>query len=544
MIRKIQITAGQVVAEAEFGDTPTARAIFDALPFEAIGDRWGGEIYFEIPVSCELEADSREVLLPGELGYWPEGKCFCIFLGPTPASDGEEIRPASAVNVFGRLQGQWDSLQSVDAGVKIQIEALVSEPSEDTPKTITPQELAQAGQEVTQEEEFQEDQEEIVAEEAPEVSDIGEVEREPEQMQLGIAAADVIEKVPIEEEPEVMDKEYIEPQNEQVEEEYEAIEKESESQQKPQISDSTDDLYTPADEPEEIPLQKPVDLDEQNLSMGMTPETTESAPEPPPAIASNVKIEMTRQTMILLIVVGLVIAALAFILGIMSSGGSDPSLPGKLDSLTNRIDSNETDIAGLKTTTSDLDKTVKNQAASIAAIQKTDRSTQQSVNSLDTQVSQIKKQTGQITALQQQVTALADRQDITWVRNPANGHQYALTPYPLPWHLARDYAEKVGGHLVTINNEAENEWLVVQFGEGVEYWIGLTDELEEGKWVWMTGEPVDYVNWAPGEPDNFLKKQHYVMFNDTKPHRNQVEPGKWNDIVSNEVHIGIIEKEK
>ncbi|MBN1818762.1 MAG: hypothetical protein JW828_15480 [Sedimentisphaerales bacterium] len=545
MIRKIQIKAGRIAAEAELGNTPTARAIFDALPLRAAGDRWGGEIYFEIPVSCELEADSRETLLPGELGYWPEGKCFCIFLGPTPASEGQEIRPASAVNVFGRLVGDWDALQSVEAGVEIRIKGIKQKYSKEPPKVITPQEVAQAGQEATQEEGIQEDQEERLIEETTEASDAGEIEQEAQEQQLGIAAADIFE-APIVKEPEAIDKEHIELQKDKDEEKHESTEKSmdasenemmQEPSQEPSMSDSTDDLYTPINEPEEIPLQKPVDLDEQNLSMGMTPETSEPAPEPPPAIASTVKIEMTRQTMILLVVAGLVIAALAFILGIMSSGGTGSSLSGKLDVLSARIETNEGDLSNLKTATSDLDKTVKGQAATISDLQKTGRAQQQTMSSLDTQVTQIKKEAVRI-------AALATRQDITWVRNPANGHQYTLTPYPLPWHLARDYATKVGGHLVTINDEAENEWLVKQFGEGVEYWIGLTDELEEGKWIWVTGESIDYLNWAPGEPDNFLKKQHYVMLNDTKPHRNQVEPGKWNDITSNEVRIGIIEKEK
>ena len=87
--------------EAELNDSMTGKAIYGALPIRAKAQRWGGEIYFSIPVSCELEENSREVLEEGELGYWPPGQAFCIFFGPTPASGGDEIRAASAVNIVG-----------------------------------------------------------------------------------------------------------------------------------------------------------------------------------------------------------------------------------------------------------------------------------------------------------------------------------------------------------------------------------------------------------------------------------------------------------
>jgi len=122
MPQKIKITADKVVVEAELNDSATAKSIVDVLPIEAGARRWGGEIYFPIPVTAELEDTSREVLEAGELGYWPTGKAFCMFFGPTPASQGDEIRAASAVNIVGRMKGDLSPLWDVADGADVLIE--------------------------------------------------------------------------------------------------------------------------------------------------------------------------------------------------------------------------------------------------------------------------------------------------------------------------------------------------------------------------------------------------------------------------------------
>jgi hypothetical protein len=119
----IQITTNGFSVEAEIYDTPTGRAVATALPITGMVNRWGGEIYFAIPVSLSLEDDSRDVLEPGELGYWPTGKAFCIFFGATPASQAGECRAASAVNVFGKVTGELDDLWNVADGSPVRIEA-------------------------------------------------------------------------------------------------------------------------------------------------------------------------------------------------------------------------------------------------------------------------------------------------------------------------------------------------------------------------------------------------------------------------------------
>jgi hypothetical protein len=122
MTQKIRITANTVRVEAELNDSPTAKAIHGILPIKALAQRWGGEIYFSVSTEAALEAESREVLEAGELGYWPPGSAFCIFFGPTPSSQGDEIRAASAVNVIGKLKGDWSGLWDVNSGDSVTVE--------------------------------------------------------------------------------------------------------------------------------------------------------------------------------------------------------------------------------------------------------------------------------------------------------------------------------------------------------------------------------------------------------------------------------------
>jgi uncharacterized protein len=118
----ILITAGQTTVRAELNDTATAQAVAAVLPIEATANRWGAEIYFSIDVQAPVEAGAREVVEAGELAYWPPGQAFCIFFGRTPASRGNEVRAASAVNIIGRVQDDLASLNDVPDGAAVVIE--------------------------------------------------------------------------------------------------------------------------------------------------------------------------------------------------------------------------------------------------------------------------------------------------------------------------------------------------------------------------------------------------------------------------------------
>jgi hypothetical protein len=120
-MRICKITAGDVVAEAELLDNTTADAIWEAMPIQARGSTWGDEIYFGIPVEMG-EDDAQAVVELGDLGYWPPGNALCIFYGPTPASVGSEIRPASPVNVWGHIVGDAKVFRGARSGVKVTVE--------------------------------------------------------------------------------------------------------------------------------------------------------------------------------------------------------------------------------------------------------------------------------------------------------------------------------------------------------------------------------------------------------------------------------------
>lgn len=121
MIRKIRIKAGSIEAIAELNDTKTAQLIWEALPIKGRVNLWGEEIYFSIPLNLDLE-DGKELVSIGDLGYWPPGTAFCIFFGPTPVSQGDKIRPASPVTVFGKVISKLAVFKQVISGTEITIE--------------------------------------------------------------------------------------------------------------------------------------------------------------------------------------------------------------------------------------------------------------------------------------------------------------------------------------------------------------------------------------------------------------------------------------
>ena len=105
-------------------------------------------------------------------------------------------------------------------------------------------------------------------------------------------------------------------------------------------------------------------------------------------------------------------------------------------------------------------------------------------------------------------------------QNNYNGHSYYRSTGSATWTTARTNCSNMGGHLVTITTSGEQSFL---FGLWPSGWIGLTDEVTEGTWRWVTGETYSYKNWNSGEPNN-SGNEDYVQF---------VSNGRWNDLNNN-----------
>ena len=122
MGHKIQIKAGDLTFAGELNDTGTAGLVYEALPIEARANRWGEEIYFRIQADHDAGDAQRTEMAVGELAFWPPGQAFCIFWGPTPASEGDEPRAASDVVPIGKPTGDLGRLPEVKDGQTIRIE--------------------------------------------------------------------------------------------------------------------------------------------------------------------------------------------------------------------------------------------------------------------------------------------------------------------------------------------------------------------------------------------------------------------------------------
>lgn len=115
------------------------------------------------------------------------------------------------------------------------------------------------------------------------------------------------------------------------------------------------------------------------------------------------------------------------------------------------------------------------------------------------------------------------------ITNPQNGHRYYLLGTN-SWSRAEEQAVQLGGHLVTINDADEQEWVFATFSPHGAYkiWIGLTDRITEGSFQWVSGEPFTYENWNDGEPNNSngLDQDYAHLIR-----AGTAAAGKWNDEV-------------
>jgi hypothetical protein len=118
MTRVIKIVVGEIIADAALNDSKTARMVYDALPISGDVNLWGDEIYFDVDFLAEEENGKLTVEL-GDIALWLEGPALCIFPGKTPISRGNEIRPASVVNVIGKINNIAILYRKLKGGEKI-----------------------------------------------------------------------------------------------------------------------------------------------------------------------------------------------------------------------------------------------------------------------------------------------------------------------------------------------------------------------------------------------------------------------------------------
>jgi hypothetical protein len=123
-MRRIRIAVGPVEVRARLLDTPTADAVWAALPFDSEARVWGEEVYFATPVTVERETGARDVVEAGEIAFWVEGDSIAIGYGRTPVSRGDEIRLAAPVNIWARAETDVRDLAAVKPGNRIEATAI------------------------------------------------------------------------------------------------------------------------------------------------------------------------------------------------------------------------------------------------------------------------------------------------------------------------------------------------------------------------------------------------------------------------------------
>ena len=119
---KLVIKVGPISLVAELLDTPTAKEILEHVPFTSSANTWGDEVYFDTPIVTSKEADARDIVEAGELAFWVEGSCIAIGFGPTPISQGDEIRLAAKTNIWGKSLTDVRLLAKVKDGDPVSVE--------------------------------------------------------------------------------------------------------------------------------------------------------------------------------------------------------------------------------------------------------------------------------------------------------------------------------------------------------------------------------------------------------------------------------------
>ena len=123
---RVIIKVEDVTVRADLLDTPTSKTIWQSLPIQSRVQTWGEEIYFSAGCSIAPEAEAKDVVSAGEIAYWPDGDAIAIGFGPTPISQGDEIRLASPCNIWAIAIDDVKNFRPINANATVSVTADLS----------------------------------------------------------------------------------------------------------------------------------------------------------------------------------------------------------------------------------------------------------------------------------------------------------------------------------------------------------------------------------------------------------------------------------
>ena len=121
-MKTLILKIGPISLVAELLDTPTAKEILKHVPFSSSVNTWGDEVYFDTPINVSKETNAKDIVEAGELAFWVEGSCIAIGFGPTPISQGNEIRLAAKTNIWGQSLTDVKLLSKAKDGDPVSVE--------------------------------------------------------------------------------------------------------------------------------------------------------------------------------------------------------------------------------------------------------------------------------------------------------------------------------------------------------------------------------------------------------------------------------------
>lgn len=124
MNRNILIKLDDIQIKAELNESITADKILDSLPIESVGNLWGEEVYFRTDIVSQIDETAKVAVEIGDIAFWPPSNAICIFYGKTPVSTETEIKPASAVNIIGKVISDIECLKQLKDGAEIKVTRL------------------------------------------------------------------------------------------------------------------------------------------------------------------------------------------------------------------------------------------------------------------------------------------------------------------------------------------------------------------------------------------------------------------------------------